>query len=169
MTNSQSTKANDDRTTAIGTFNYALSYLASAQHLAGALQKGELRLRFDAPVDLLLGHAFEMLYKSYLRHSGLDLNALKALSHNLTILRRKAIETGLDDCLDTNEQSHLDLLNMQFGVSPYDVRYIRTGAYTAHDSDIALGAAIKLARAVGAYLDLPQWLRDRLEASQGFG
>jgi hypothetical protein len=50
----------NERTNAVGLFNYADSYLCCAKHLNAS---PSLHLRFDAPIHYLLFHAAELYLK----------------------------------------------------------------------------------------------------------
>jgi|HubBroStandDraft_1064217.scaffolds.fasta_scaffold2814914_1 hypothetical protein len=49
-----------DRQPPIGVFLYGESFLDAGRHLAGAFDKGELRLRFDDPIYFLYRHSLEL-------------------------------------------------------------------------------------------------------------
>ena len=70
-----------NRETALGLLNYAAAYICAAEHLVKARLNNELRLRFDAPIELLVGHGFELLLKSYLREKGVQNNDLIIVFH----------------------------------------------------------------------------------------
>ena len=141
-----------NRETALGLLNYATSYMDAAEHLVFSLTNGKLRLRFDAPVELLVGHGVEILLKSYLRSKDCSEETLRKYGHNLEGLLTPPNERGLGAATTTNELGHLQLLNQRFGKARYTVRYLVTGSYTAHDDCIVLNWARNVEKQIGPLL-----------------
>lgn len=82
----------DERTSSVGLWHFAQSYVQAADHLAAALDGGSVRLRFDDPVYYLYGHGSELALKAYLRARGLGLTDLKKIGHGCTALFASARE-----------------------------------------------------------------------------
>jgi len=71
---------NDDRTTALGLFNYARSYRSSGDYLLAA----KLKLTHpSAPMSFLFYHAIELYLKAHLRSQNLSVVQLKKIGHNI--------------------------------------------------------------------------------------
>lgn len=81
---------NDDRTNAIGLFNFAHSYAASAA-LLSKCRLVDIK-HPEAPVDFLAFHAIEIYLKVFLRAKGLTVSAVKKAGHHLDILRDEACD-----------------------------------------------------------------------------
>ena len=113
--------ANDeDGTTDIGLFNYAVSYWRSAQ----ALQ--EIKLKATHPesvVCFLYYHAVELFLKSYLRLHGATLDELRKWGHNVNTLAKKCQRHGLE--FDPHEQEVFNLIRKDM----MKARYIETGYF----------------------------------------
>jgi len=113
----------EDRTTAIGLFNFARSYWRSAEHLRAS--KIDVS-HPDAPMLFLLYQAIELYLKAFLRNAGYDLQQLKSISHRIIKAGRDAQSAGLK-----LTQADFELLEL---VDSYDnvmrARYITTGAHT---------------------------------------
>lgn len=114
----------DDRTNAIGLFNYAHSYAASAVLLSK--NRPVDTTHAEAPVDFLAFHAIELYLKAFLRAHGLSVAGIKKVGHKLTALRNKAQELGLSV---VDENGVIDLAEM----SMMERRYIVTGAKQRHE------------------------------------
>ena len=71
--------SNDESTTAMGLFNYALSFWLSGAGLARA--KPRIVTHPDAPVTMLLCQAIELYLKSFLRLKGRSVQELEDLRH----------------------------------------------------------------------------------------
>jgi hypothetical protein len=82
----------DDRTTALGLFNYARSYRASADHLLSAKLKVP---HPHAPLTFLYYHAVELYLKAYLRVQGYTVAQLKSVGHNVSKLSTEVQSRGL--------------------------------------------------------------------------
>jgi hypothetical protein len=142
-----------NRNTALGLLNLASSYIAAANHLVSEIENGRLRLRFHAPLELLVGHGFEILLKSFLRSENCGEAELCKLGHDLENLLREAQKRGLSIAPSEVELAHVALLNQQFGQAPYKVRYLETGAYTAHDDSIVLKLAQQIETAIRPHIE----------------
>ncbi len=82
----------NDRTTALGLFNYAHSYWSSAV----ALEQAKLGTTHpDAPINYLYFHAMELYLKSYLRSQGLSVAELRKIGHRIEKLAETAEAKGL--------------------------------------------------------------------------
>jgi hypothetical protein len=82
----------DERTTALGLFNYARSYRVSADHLLLAKLKVP---HPHAPLTLLYYHAVELYLKAYLRAQGDTVAQLKSVGHNVSKLSAEVQSRGL--------------------------------------------------------------------------
>jgi HEPN domain-containing protein len=110
----------NERTNAVGLFNYADSYLCCAKHPNAS---PSLHLRFDAPIDFLLFHAAELYLKSYLRQKGEDLEAVKRLGHFHPQICAKAAAFGMS--LPAEIEEIFELADKTDAV--IESRYLRTG------------------------------------------
>lgn len=113
----------EDRTTAVGLFNYARSYWRSSEQLRSA--KPDVT-HPDAPILFLFYHAVELYLKAFVRSAGYDLKALKDISHRITRAGEAAQKEGLQLSPDDFELLRL--------IDSYDnvmrSRYITTGAHS---------------------------------------
>lgn len=126
----------------IGDLNHAWSCLRAAEHLDQSLQSGELDLDFDCPIRLLVGHAIELLCKSFLRDCGWDDKASRELGHDLEACFGAASTLCLGLKLSATEREHLYLLNSDFGRMNNDaVRYLQTGVWQPPDNGIVFAIA----------------------------
>lgn len=134
----------EGRTTAIGLFNYGVSYLRSAK----ALREFKVRATHkDAPILFLYYHAVELFLKAHLRLRGVTLTRLKNLGHHVGRLARNCNREGLN--LSDRELEVCKLIEVDY----FRSRYIKTGLFRrAHDLQIdttadricfAVGAALK--------------------------
>lgn len=138
----------NSRHTALGLLNYAACYITAASHLVSEIDDNKLQLRFDAPINLLTGHGFEILLKSFLRSKNCSEEELRGWGHNLETLLIEAQQRGLTIHPSTDEIGHVQLLNKQFGQQPYRIRYLETGSSTAHDDRIVIKLAQKIEAAI---------------------
>ncbi len=82
------------QTTALGLFNYAVSYLKSADFLCANEQQIKSITHPEAPVDFLYIHALEVFLKSYLRLDD-DLTHVRSMNHKVFNMAKKAINRGI--------------------------------------------------------------------------
>jgi HEPN domain-containing protein len=119
---------NDDRTTALGLFNYARSYRASADHLLSA----KLGVPHPhAPLTFLYYHAIELYLKAYLRSQGHTVAQLRQVSHNIRELSTEVQSRGL--VLDDEDKEVLETMVEANNV--IRSRYIQTGAFTRPEEE----------------------------------
>lgn len=111
----------DSRTTALGLFNYAHSYWASAVALNYAAREVS---HPDAPVRFLYYHAVELYLKAFLRMSGASVKDVKDIGHRVVRLYNVAVEKGLPQDAETSIAAAL--IDADYMSS----RYISTGAFT---------------------------------------
>jgi HEPN domain-containing protein len=122
------TLATEERTTALGLFNYARSYRASADHLLSA----KLNVSHPhAPLTFLFYHAIELYLKAYLRSKGDTVAQLKSVSHNISKLAAEVQSRGLT--LDDEDKEVLSLMAEADNV--IRSRYIQTGAFTRPEEE----------------------------------
>jgi hypothetical protein len=118
----------EDRTTAMGLFNFARSYWRSSEQLRAS--KPDVT-HPDAPILFLFYHALELYLKAFLRNAGYDLKQLKDISHRITKAGRAAYDEGLQLTADDFELLRL--------VDSYDnvvrSRYITTGVHSRPEED----------------------------------
>jgi hypothetical protein len=120
--------SSDDRTTALGLFNYARSYRGSADHLLLA----KLKLTHPhAPLTFLYYHAIELFLKAYLRSQDHSVDQLKQVGHRINKLAAKAQSCGL--ILDDEDKEVLSLVAEADNV--IRSRYIETGAFTRPEEE----------------------------------
>ena len=110
----------EDRTTDIGLFNYAVSYWRSAQ----ALREIKLNATHPEPVVCFLYyHAVELFLKSYLRLHGATLKELRKWGHDVTTLAEKCRPHGLR--FKSFDQTVFDLIDGDM----MKARYLKTGTF----------------------------------------
>jgi hypothetical protein len=95
----------DDRTTALGLFNYARSYRASADCLLSAKLKVP---HPHAPLTFLYYHAIELYLKAYLRSQNHTVDDLKKVGHSVNKIFAKVQSSGL--ILDDEDKEVLALM-----------------------------------------------------------
>jgi hypothetical protein len=118
----------DDRTTALGLFNYARSYRASADHLL--LTKLTVP-HPQAPLTYLYYHAIELYLKAYLRSQNQTVDDLKKIGHSINKIAAKVQSCGL--ILDDEDKEVLSLMSEADNV--IRSRYIQTGAFTRPEEE----------------------------------
>lgn len=120
--------SDDDRTTALGLFNYARSYKGSADFLLSA----ELRVTHPhAPLTFLFYHAIELYLKSYLRALDYTVSQLRSLGHNISKLAIAVEAAGL--ILDDEDKEVLQMMAEADNV--IRSRYIQTGAFSRPEEE----------------------------------
>lgn len=111
------------RTTCIGLFNYALSYVEAARILTRAQAK---TTHPDAPIRFLYYHAVELFLKSFLVLRGKTADEVrKEYGHEFTQLRRNCEDLGL--VLDDEDIQVIDLIGSADTL--IRARYIETGPF----------------------------------------
>lgn len=133
----------DARTSAIGLFNYAHSYAASAVALAKTPPNDTTHP--EAPVDFLAFHAIELYLKAFLRAKGLTVAEVKKIGHGLTKLRDRARDLGLT-VDDGNGVIVLAAASMM------ERRYISTGTKVCHPHELVFEVCRRLHYDVGEEL-----------------
>lgn len=131
---------NDHRTSAIGLFNFAHSYAASAVMLSKCPPVDTTHP--EAPVDFLAFHAIELYLKSFLRAHGLTVKDTTGLGHKLELLREEANRYGLS----FDDENRVVLLASQ---TMMDRRYIATGYTQRHPHDSLFEICRSLHEGVG--------------------
>lgn len=105
-----------------GWFNYAVSYLKSAQEL----RKLDLHLAHKtAPVEFLYYHAIELLLKSYLINNGATKEQVKALGHRIIKIGKACEAKGLT--LSDADRATLEFIEHQDNL--FKARYIELGMF----------------------------------------
>lgn len=133
----------DNRTSAVGLFNFAHSYAASAVLLSKSPPDDTTHP--EAPVDFLAFHAIELYLKAFLRANGLTVLDVKKVGHRLDHLRDKACELGLS----FDDANGIVLLATH---SMMERRYIKTGFKRRHSNELVFEVCRSLHAAVGASL-----------------
>jgi hypothetical protein len=123
-----STLTPEERTTALGLFNFARSYWRSAEQLRASRPDVS---HSDAPIMFLYYHAIELYLKAYVRNAGYDLKQMKDISHNILKAGRAAHDKGLN--LSNDDFELLSVINSDDNV--IRSRYITTGAHTRPEAD----------------------------------
>jgi len=135
----------DERTSAVGLFNFARSYWQSAEHLNAANLKVS---HPSAPVTFLFCHAIELYLKAYLRGAGKSVAELKQIGHRVANLAKAAVSTGLKIEPEQSEVlSHIDDDDIAI-----EARYIVTGFKRVPTNEALSGAATHLDQTVCAAL-----------------
>lgn len=127
-------KNNEDneRTTATGLFNYAVSYQESAKLLARTKIKGITHP--DSPIEFLYVHSIELFLKAYLRLS-YDVSKITSIRHNFKKLVAVSVKQGMaisDSDRKILELIHTHNLNL-------NTRYITTGFRANYPTIESLG------------------------------
>src|ERR1700741_5247012 len=118
----------EDRTTALGLYNFAESYRDAADRVRSSRAK---RLLFDAPIRFLYSHAIELYLKSCLRADGLTVQEIKdRYGHRFKELRKACARRVVE--LDDEDVDVISLIN---GSNYWRSRYIETGF--KHDATLA--------------------------------
>lgn len=121
----------NNRTTAIGLAHYAKEYLEAAIAVNQAMgTKKKHATVSPVPAYFLLSHGIELTFKAYLRHSGLTVEELGKIGHDLPALYARSRKLGLDNLYqltadDTNAFELLVAVNVF-----HQLRYIETGFKT---------------------------------------
>jgi hypothetical protein len=118
-----------DRRPPIGMFNFAESFLNAGRHLARAFEKGELHLRFDAPIYFLYSHALELTLKAFLLAKGYsaDVLASRKFGHQLNVLWQECLKAGLtaEPNDDVFIEAMIEILDPL--ATAYELRYLKVG------------------------------------------
>jgi hypothetical protein len=110
----------NDRTSAVGLFNYGESYRHAANRLHGSKAKS---LPFDAPIRFLYYHSIELYLKSCLRAADLSADEIKTrYGHSFVKLFNAAHRLGVE--LDDEDG---DIIRLVDGTNYWKARYIETG------------------------------------------
>ncbi len=114
----------EERTTAVGLFNYAHSYAASAIELENTRVDAT---HPDAVVYYLYFHAIELYLKSFLLAHGNDIEYLREkYGHNVLKLANASKDLGLT--LEDVDEAVIDSMKQTDNV--ISTRYLRTGSHT---------------------------------------
>lgn len=144
------TADNDDaqRTTSIGFYDYAGSYLGCANALAHVKPKGVTHP--DEPINFLFYHSIELYLKAYLRLKGYTPKALasREFGHKFGVLTERAVELGL--VLNENDKAVLEFMRDTDAV--LRARYIKLGATQRVAHQVLLRASRSLRQSVGEAL-----------------
>lgn len=136
----------DDRTTAIGLFNYACSYWRSAE----TLEKAEVRVTHpNAPICFLYYHAIELYLKAYHRAQGHSVAELRRqFGHNVGRMCDEAKRHGLQ--FDDEEIAVLTYMSDTDAV--IRSRFHRTGSSSRPSNETLKGTCKRLHQSVGEAL-----------------
>jgi HEPN domain-containing protein len=113
-----------DRTNSAGMWNYAYEYFK-----AGVIVHESAKTNTD-PIYFLIGHSIELCLKAYLRGSGLSIEQLKKLGHNLDKLLEEAKAHGVASLVEISEEFRtiIAYLNSYYCIKPFE--YIESGTKT---------------------------------------
>jgi hypothetical protein len=118
-----------DRSPPIAVFLSGESFFHSARYLRGAIESGDLRLRFSMPVYYLYSHALELTLKSFLRSKGMSSSRLasREFGHKLQALWDACVAEGLksNPITEASIAQAVDLLDPF--ASDFEFRYVKTG------------------------------------------
>jgi hypothetical protein len=114
----------DERTSAVGLYHYAMSYHEAARALSNVGLKSP---HGQAPIYYLYYHALELFLKAFIRSQGTGVKELRSkIGHNAAALFRRSTELGL-----TMDDEDAEILRM---MAETDIvsrsRYIRTGYFS---------------------------------------
>lgn len=139
----------NSRTTAIGLARFAKDYLEAALVVDQELGKRkEYATVSPVPAYFLLTHGIELTLKAYLRHTGLSVEDILKVGHNLKALYAISREHGLDDLyqMTAEDAAAFELL---IEVNEFhQLRYIKTGFKTFPLWGVAEPLAVRLHQAV---------------------
>jgi len=110
----------DDRTTAMGLYQFAESYRICGSSLVTRLPS---ILRFDDPVRFLFLHAIELYLKAVLRSSGMSVLQVKTMGHNIQRLLDMSKTSGF--ALPADAEQGLVFFADQTPIM--ETRYLKTG------------------------------------------
>lgn len=139
----------NSRTTAIGLARYAKEYLEAAIVVDQEMgSKKEHVTISPIPAYFLLTHGLELTLKAFLRHSGLSVEDLLKVGHNLKALYAKARELGLDGLYQMTKED-AEAFELLVEVNEFhQLRYIQTGFKTFPLWGVAEPFAVRLHQAV---------------------
>lgn len=135
----------DERTNALGLFNYARSYWRSGEALMNVKLKAT---HPHAPMSFLFYHAIELYLKAYLRACGKSVNDLKGIGHSILKLETVAEKEGLQ--VPNDDREVLRIMDGDDNITRS--RYIVTGAMTASSEDTLWRTCKSLDELVGSEL-----------------
>lgn len=139
----------NSRTTAIGLARYAKEYLEAAIVVDQEMGSKKKHVTISPiPAYFLLTHGLELTLKAFLRHSGLSVEDLSKVGHNLKALYAKARELGLDDLYQMTKED-AEAFELLVEVNEFhQLRYIQTGFKTFPLWGVAEPFAVRLHQAV---------------------
>ena len=138
------------------------TYLEIADLVNKRVSDKTLKLRFDSPLLMLLGHGFELTLKANLRASGLSLDEISKYGHSLNKLLRAKGNQQLRDSFDQQKAAGYKLrpsitspdLTSSFALlavlhgPPYVLRYPIVHTRPALDTKILIEVGLKLNREI---------------------
>jgi hypothetical protein len=121
-----------DRTNSMGLCRYARDYSDAGRVVSEKLVSAVA----PTPAYYLYCHAIELVLKAYLRGSGLSLEELKKIGHDLSGAYKRALDARLNDkCKLTPEMEQaIELVNPIYRDKEFE--YIKIGARTIPTIDI---------------------------------
>jgi hypothetical protein len=127
----------DNRTTDVGLYHYAMSYHSSAL----ALRKAAVKATHpEAPIRMLFSHSIELFLKAFLRFQGKSVRELRRIGHDLAALAQLAQKDGLH--FDDENLEVIAVLSENNG--PLRARYIVAGCF----QEVATQALARTARSL---------------------
>jgi hypothetical protein len=123
--------SNIDRTTPVGLARYARDYFDAALAADDVLGKREgYEIVAPAPVMFLVAHSIELALKAYLRFTGVSIDDLKKVSHNLIECWQCAVDRGVKKHVILTEED-VDVLKIISDLhASTELRYMQTGYKT---------------------------------------
>jgi len=112
----------NERTNALGLFNFARSYRAAADKLRRTKLRATHR---DSPVTFLYYHAIELYLKAFLRDHGTGVKRLRSIGHKYGVLRKRAAKKGLH--FDDGDEEVIAMLAATSEQLWSRSRYLETG------------------------------------------
>jgi hypothetical protein len=110
----------EERTNAVGLYNFAESYRHAADRIRASKAKP---LRFDAPIRFLYYHAIELYLKACLRGDGLTPSEIKSrYGHGFKKLQKACVLRGV-----VFDDEDIDVIGLVDGSNYWRSRYIETG------------------------------------------
>lgn len=140
----------NQRTTAAGLARYATEYLHAAILVERHLQRPQaLSVIAPTPAYFLALHSIELIFKAYLRYTGVSASDLgNRYGHDVLKLRAAAMKAGLGSVVELDDYETGVVESLVKLNRDHALRYIRTGAKQVADWDDITDCALKLQNAI---------------------
>ncbi|GAB4232353.1 MAG: hypothetical protein OHK0028_07770 [Deltaproteobacteria bacterium] len=126
-----------DRTSSMGLWTYAKSYLDAGYAVATSVP----RALAPIPAYYLYCHAIELALKAYLRGTGASITEIKRIGHDLSKAYKKALSIGLNDIYELTPEQ-IEAINLANPIySKKEFEYIMAGFKTLPNINVLQGTA----------------------------